>query len=429
MNKSIILKIVALCLICFVAGGLIVYASTPTGIMTLSGGVYPGSSSYTVFEDSGTVFAKNDFGVIDYSGSDGGDVISDAISNLGSDGGEIHVIGNIPCTTPVIIEASNVILTGEGAKYDVPKSSLEFSGAINGIEISGSLAWDAIIDIALLGDGSTLDAINVIGSTYGISFLRVQGVSFMDWNRGIYTEKSYHGLISHSYFRDTIDNSCIYLNSTSNANVIEFCGFYSGDPFITIEGTAGSHENKIINNWFEKTTTTGIMLLGAYHQYIENNYFSGPTYGISASNLPSLYTDYIFVKDNFFYSSVLYPIVANDRIRFWKVDGNIMTGDYGFYDAEDTQYHLYCTFSNNKFYGLGDDGTESCIYILKGFQYCIIADNIFSTSYNAIYADNDMYNCTITGNVFQGLTNYIFQVDGTNSGNIIEGNMGLADNP
>lgn len=59
---------------------LTVIAATPTTTFSVFGGNYPGAPSYTVFTDGTNYFAKNDLGVIMYSGTDADTVLNSAFA-------------------------------------------------------------------------------------------------------------------------------------------------------------------------------------------------------------------------------------------------------------------------------------------------------------------------------------------------------------
>lgn len=89
MKKSLTLKIVALCFVCSFLTGIVVYASVPSNIMVLSGGVYPGSSSYSVYVVDLTYYAKDQNGVNQFSGASCDDVVNDIVDDLDGSGGTI----------------------------------------------------------------------------------------------------------------------------------------------------------------------------------------------------------------------------------------------------------------------------------------------------------------------------------------------------
>jgi hypothetical protein len=63
-----------------------VHVTNPTTPQYWTGGVYPGASSYTVWKEGSTYYAKNAYGAIDYSGTDVSTVIQSAHDNLPSEG-------------------------------------------------------------------------------------------------------------------------------------------------------------------------------------------------------------------------------------------------------------------------------------------------------------------------------------------------------
>jgi len=64
-------------------GTMITYASNPSPSY-LSGGIYAGAPSYTVFNEGSTYYAKNAYGAIDYSGINATTIIQNALDGLTS---------------------------------------------------------------------------------------------------------------------------------------------------------------------------------------------------------------------------------------------------------------------------------------------------------------------------------------------------------
>lgn len=74
-------RVIAICLIVAVVTAGIVRATSPTQPFTINRGVYPGAASFTIWEESGTYFAKNVYGVIADSGTDVANVINSILDN------------------------------------------------------------------------------------------------------------------------------------------------------------------------------------------------------------------------------------------------------------------------------------------------------------------------------------------------------------
>lgn len=61
--------------------GVYVQAQSGSGTFTISQGMYPGAPSYTIFREGSTYYAKNDYGVIDYYGTNCSEVIDNVINS------------------------------------------------------------------------------------------------------------------------------------------------------------------------------------------------------------------------------------------------------------------------------------------------------------------------------------------------------------
>jgi len=87
MNKSLAAKVVGVCLIFLLAGVYVGYSASPSLILTISGGVYPGAISYTIYSVNSVYYGKDQNGDNEFSGSDVDVVIQNCIDM--SNGGTI----------------------------------------------------------------------------------------------------------------------------------------------------------------------------------------------------------------------------------------------------------------------------------------------------------------------------------------------------
>lgn len=115
MNKALILKVVALCLVCSFLTGIVVYASVPTTTMTLSGGFYPESPDFSIFAEGSTYYAKNGYGTIEESGT-GAEVMQYSIDELGDlTGGTIAILTSMTIAGPIdVTDKRNIDFVGSG---------------------------------------------------------------------------------------------------------------------------------------------------------------------------------------------------------------------------------------------------------------------------------------------------------------------------
>lgn len=130
MNKTLIIKVIALCFLCSLITGIVVYAATPSTAVTISAGHYPNATSYTIFKDGSTYYAKNSYGAIIYSGTNATTVFQ-AIFDLNPD----------------------TVLIKEGT-YDL--NSIEIDSHCH---ITGE-GWDTILDGSGLGNGEYIFVLN-----------------------------------------------------------------------------------------------------------------------------------------------------------------------------------------------------------------------------------------------------------------------------
>lgn len=119
MKKSLIVKLVALCLISLIAGISIGIASTPSTTFTISSGVYPGASSYTVYNIGSNYYAKDQNGVVNYADTDVTSLLDNVIGDLPSYGGDIYFCaGDYGEDGQYLdIEADNVNFYGAGSAF------------------------------------------------------------------------------------------------------------------------------------------------------------------------------------------------------------------------------------------------------------------------------------------------------------------------
>ncbi len=108
-------------LICLAIGilisSLIAYAATPSTTFYITGGIYPGAATFTLWREGSNYFAKNINGLIDYSGTNASDIIQDCLNDIPNDGrgGKLYfmeseyVINNM-----ITINKYSVTLSGNG---------------------------------------------------------------------------------------------------------------------------------------------------------------------------------------------------------------------------------------------------------------------------------------------------------------------------
>jgi hypothetical protein len=110
---------------------------SPSSTFTISGGVYPGAPSYTIWREGDYYFAKDANGEIDFSGTNSTYVIQNAINN--GYGRIFFKKGTYMITSTVEITHGNVFLDGE----------IELS------DMSEEQSWNQGGGVKWLGDGTT----------------------------------------------------------------------------------------------------------------------------------------------------------------------------------------------------------------------------------------------------------------------------------
>lgn len=221
MNKTLAVKVLALCLACFVIGGFVVYATTPTTTQVLGGGNYPGTVEYTIFTDGTNIYGKNALGTNEFSGTDADDVINDCISALDSAGGDqggsiLITQGTYDIDDPIEInDLDSVHIYGEGTN-----TLLDVDGAIPCFNITSS-DYTVIADMEIYGNYPTLVASAI-------------GINITDSDEGLYENLYIVGLA----WGIKINLAC-YANEYTNIRMyLTGCG-------IQIRQANGSHFNKI----------------------------------------------------------------------------------------------------------------------------------------------------------------------------------------
>jgi len=100
-------------------GAFATYAATPSSTFTISGGVYPGAPSYTIWEEDSNYFAKNSNGKIEFSGSNASQLLQNAINN----GDVIFVKAGTYLFDAVVTLKAGLTLIGEGIGVTIFKNN------------------------------------------------------------------------------------------------------------------------------------------------------------------------------------------------------------------------------------------------------------------------------------------------------------------
>lgn len=165
------------------------FAGSISNTLTLSAGIYPGVPTITVWTDGANYFAKDQNGVVDYSGSDAADVLQDALNVVTASGGDMYVkAGDYALTSNVTVEGAatdwklefekGAMLTysstgaaiyvyaavrGNINRFEIVNPQLTVTDGAYGIEIDGGYLFNILnpyIEVEDNGIGISIDHAN-----------------------------------------------------------------------------------------------------------------------------------------------------------------------------------------------------------------------------------------------------------------------------
>ena len=134
-----------------------VLAFTPSGTFVISGGVYSGAPTYTIYNISGTYYAKNANGVLAYSGAVCSTIVQNCADQL-TTGGKLYFLnGHYQFNTGFNITYDSVTIEGESKGHALDGVVFEFTGTGAFITIgSASLnAWYTMIENVRIWDNGS----------------------------------------------------------------------------------------------------------------------------------------------------------------------------------------------------------------------------------------------------------------------------------
>lgn len=119
VSKRRAVVISALILLITLTTAIIVQAQSSLPTVTLTGGVYPGASTYTITSDTGTTYAKTRFGTVAYSSTNASYVFNSVYSALSHTSLEtVEAIGTFNITAPIALPDYSVS-NFEGATFNL----------------------------------------------------------------------------------------------------------------------------------------------------------------------------------------------------------------------------------------------------------------------------------------------------------------------
>jgi len=359
---SLIWAIALVLIACLVSSSIVyfVFGVSPSSTPTISGGIYPGAPSYTVWCEGSNYFAKDANGEIDYSGTNASQIINNALNALTSGRTwkeKVLIKGDITLTHDIImpsythLEILGRIFLASGTNRPIIRNKDLFDGNTF-LEVSGS----GILDGNKAGQTihNCSDQVGVCGIDFENSTnIVIRDITIKDTNcDGIAIMDAYEegkgniiitGVTSYNNYMDgiallkgvmnaTISNCVLYSNGragivldgqslpemisrvTVTNNVIGYSkgeGSISGGIILEY-GVGLVISNNIISN-IKGSTYEGFGIEGSVVRYsiISNNWI----YNCNSTGIFLQYTSYDNVIEGNFISIVKYGIVLYNSDR------------------------------------------------------------------------------------------------------------------
>jgi hypothetical protein len=294
-------KVVALLVVSVILASFFTYvfASSPSATFTISSGVYPGAPSYTVYSISGTTYAKNQNGAVDYSGTDAATVIQSALNGLTAGRSIIEKI-----VLQGDFTASN-ILVGNYTEIEIQGKISLPNGVSSGTAIFKSASSSGFPLHSVYLHGGTLDgnAANNPSGGYGLSLYdlcnsRIDNIRFQYFREYC----AYFNRVTESE-GNFITNLCVPSDPNGEGNY--GVGFYirymkdSKIEGISYESDTGSHgvdvyacRNSMFSNFMISAGSIGLYVHGSVEGCTFSNIDADYCYlyGIAVEGIsPSIY--------------------------------------------------------------------------------------------------------------------------------------------
>jgi len=372
-------------------GSLIVFAATPSATFYISGGVYPGAPSYTIWKEGSNYFAKDANGQIasGFSGTN----ISQIMQSTYSSGRSIFVKSGTYSFDATTTPCSNLLIEGEGHNT-VLQTSANLS---KGIFFMDSVSNVTIKNLRL--DGVSLYS---MGARTNISeFISFYGVEFTNFrSRGIYALETNHLKFQSCYFANVAQDASM--------SAIEVRG-----------GTVYSTDIEVINCRFINATTVS---------------------GYNSADIFLLKIKGVLVSGCYFEGSANHGVMFRQNVNGSIISNNIFK-DMDASQATDaviqvSQYSINFVITNNLIYWtFNPSAAVSGILVgtAGGCAYGTISNNViisedFANTRVGIQSEGESgmgvdanYDLTVTGNVIHR-TQYGIALVYTNT-SLIDGNI------
>lgn len=283
---------------------MIVYAQSPTETFILSGGIYPGAPSFTVWREGSNYFAKSQFGQIIYYGTNASEILQNAINDIDTAGDYQHPYSN----------------TGEIAKINV----------ISPLTINTEVTVNDAVILDFGWQRITLNAGFILPSA--TSSVTIQNGGFLAGQSGV-TAFLLNGtqniVMDNLHFKGTSTVNFDYAiniisNSDASANFIRLANIYVSNAttgiYIGGDSTSGYATELQLDNIQISDTTTGLKLDYAQSISARQLTLADSTYGVIIAGCDSVYLENTDLERNsdshvFFTDSLIVPTATTNRIE------------------------------------------------------------------------------------------------------------------
>lgn len=322
-------------LVGILVGAYVGYAASPSNTITISGGIYPGAPSYTIYKVGSTYYAKDQNGLNEFSGTSSSTVINNAFNALtsGRTWQETIVLeGTISLDDTIEMPSySRLIINGRLTMSDGTNEHM----IVNDDQTAGNTAID--ITGGLLDHGSQTGGIIIY-------LKRAVHVAIKDckfdnaaWD-SIRIEQCGDVQITGNYFTDSGAYAINAIDHAEYGAVLEFGGIIAHNTFlenfnnILIQGSGSYNVDWIIEgNWIYHGQW-GIYLLSnglgsvVADVYIWNNYIDYPgEYGIYANYANDGCIAHVLIQNNKIEEARKHSIFIRRMGQAWMITNNMIS--------------------------------------------------------------------------------------------------------
>lgn len=264
----------------------VVYAQTASTFW-ITEGIYPSSTSYVIWQEGANFYAKNEYGIISYSGTNESIVIQNTLDVLTS-GGIVHIKSGDYNVVTLSVTNSYITIQGDGNSGNtVTRLILEDNTDANMFNIFSATMF-TIRDIKLSGNTAN----NALGIGIAASYahggsttgdMLVERVFIEHFaEEGIYWDDAWGSQIVNSYIeyndgygaRITGQNVLIH-STTFSFNTLSGLRLAGG-------GTSIPVSSSVVNSVFVENEQHGIYVSGTDGSTISSSLFQGN--GVSSAN-------------------------------------------------------------------------------------------------------------------------------------------------